>query len=353
VVAYHGHRVVDVGHLALAPGETLALLGPNGSGKSTLLRVLGLLERPTSGRVETHGEPVRYAGGHLLAVRRRMATVFQAPLLCDTTVASNVGLGLRFRRVPEPEVVRRVETWLDRLGIGHLAARSARTLSGGEAQRASLARAFVLEPEILFLDEPFAGLDHHGREALALELEAILRSSGITAVLVTHDRHEAALLAKRTAVMLEGRIAQVGETAQVMAQPAEERIASFLGVENLLAGTSAERNGTVGIEVAGHFLPVRTAPAPGVRVTFALRAEDVLILPPGVVIDDTQATYRAVVRNIAPAEAGFRVLVDAGFSLTARVDKRLMEAVRPRVGESVVVSFDPAAAHVIKTAGSR
>src|SRR3989449_6657146 len=180
------------------------LIGPNGSGKSTLLRVAGLLERPTTGRVSCGGRAVDAT--HALAERRRMAMVFQQPLLADMTVAENVALGLAFRGVGADLAEARVGRWLERLNIAPLRGRRARTLSGGEAQRVALARALVVAPDLLLLDEPFAGLDAPSREALLPELAAILRGDRVTTVLVSHDRGEAQALADRVAVLMRGRI---------------------------------------------------------------------------------------------------------------------------------------------------
>ena len=128
-------------------GEVLALIGPDGAGKSTLLRVMGMLQRPDIGDVLFHGENA--FDSNSLALRRHIATVFQEPLLVNATVHQNASLGLRLRRISRAEIDRRLGPWLQRMGIAHLAGRSARTLSGGEAQRTSLARALVLEPELL------------------------------------------------------------------------------------------------------------------------------------------------------------------------------------------------------------
>jgi tungstate transport system ATP-binding protein len=202
-VVYGAHPVVDVASLAVREGELLGVIGPNGSGKSTLLRILGLLEAPTAGVVRFRGQPV--VPRDLLAARRQMASVFQDPLLIDATAFDNVALGLRFRGLPRRAVAARVGPWMDRLGIAHLAGRRARTLSGGEAQRTALARALVLQPALLLLDEPFSALDPPTREALMVELGGILRQDRITTVLVTHDRGETLALGDRAAVMLAGR----------------------------------------------------------------------------------------------------------------------------------------------------
>ena len=141
-----------------------------------------------------------------LSVRRRMASVFQEPLLADTTVFDNVAMGLRFRGVARETIGPRVTRWLERLAIAPLISRQALTLSGGEAQRAALARALVVEPELLLLDEPFSALDQPTREALIGDLGRILREERITTILVTHD-HELAALADRQIALREGRVA--------------------------------------------------------------------------------------------------------------------------------------------------
>ncbi|MDP3767959.1 MAG: ATP-binding cassette domain-containing protein, partial [Dehalococcoidia bacterium] len=149
-------EILRVPQLDVLEGEVLAVLGPNGAGKSTLLQALALLERPVQGEVLFEGRPV---AGRELALRRRMAAVFQESLLLDRTVQANAELGLALHRVERSERSERVRPWLRRFRIEHLANRSARSLSGGEAQRVSLARAFALEPEVLLLDEPYSALD--------------------------------------------------------------------------------------------------------------------------------------------------------------------------------------------------
>src|SRR5204863_4686431 len=158
IVVRHGRAtVLDVPRLEIHGGGTLALIGPNGAGKSTLLRVMGLLQPPTIGAIRFHGERVN--GESSLRMRRRMASIFQEPLLLNASVYDNAALGLTIRRLTKAEIRRRVLPWLERLGIAALAPRRVRTLSGGELQRTSLARALALEPELLLLDEPFSSLD--------------------------------------------------------------------------------------------------------------------------------------------------------------------------------------------------
>ena len=233
-------------------GEILALIGPNGAGKSTLLRLLGLLERPTSGEILTPGEagPSRFP--RALGAASSFACVFQEALLCDATVEANAALGLRLRGRPAAEVESGVKLWLHRLGVAHLADRRARTLSGGEAQRVSLARAFAIRPEILLLDEPFAALDPPTRVELPDAPQELLRHAGCTTIFVTHDREEALQLGDRIAVIMDGRVRQLGRPSEVFGRPATEEVARFVGVETILDGrVVGERDGLLSVEVNG------------------------------------------------------------------------------------------------------
>jgi tungstate transport system ATP-binding protein len=219
--------VLQVPHLALAAGERLALVGPNGAGKSTLLETLALLHRPAGGDVRVAGAPVRWEPGELVRLRRRMAVVFQRPLLLRGSLLDNAALGLRLRGVPAAEARAAVRPWLERLGIAHLADRPAGRVSVGEAQRASLARALALDPEVL-LDEPFAALDSVARRQLMLDLAALLAERPCAVVLVTHDWREVRHLAERVAVLFGGQVAQMGRVAEVEAHPAGEAVAALI-----------------------------------------------------------------------------------------------------------------------------
>ena len=223
---------LEVPALDVYEGEILALFGPNGAGKSTLLAVLAALLPPRRGEVRFRGRCVDPR--HSLDYRRRIAVVLQRPLLFRGTVWENVALGLRFRGLDADTIHQRVHTWLHRLGIGHLAGQSARRLSGGQAQRVALARALALNPDILFLDEPFQALDAPSRMALLAELRTILHQEGRTALYVTHDLNEGLALAHRVAVMVNGRIRQIGPPETLLTRPADADVARLMGMENLL-----------------------------------------------------------------------------------------------------------------------
>ena len=206
--------ILDIPEFYLGTGETLALIGPNGAGKSTLIQVLALLRFSSSGYLEFKGKRVNRRD--VLALRRQMAVVFQESLLLDTTVFENVALGLKIRGMSYQLIRTRVEEWLERLGIQELAQRSSRFLSGGEAQRVSLARAFVLEPKILFLDEPFSSLDTPTRTSLVEELRELLHTTRVSTVFVTHNYPEAQVLANRVMEMENGKLINQGTPKEVL-----------------------------------------------------------------------------------------------------------------------------------------
>ena len=351
-VAHAGRVVLEVPALTVRGGEILVVIGPNGAGKSTLLRVVGLLEGPAGGAVRFQGE--RVAPGGALAVRRRMASAFQEPLLADTTVAENVAMGLSFRGVSAAEAAPRVARWLTRLGVGALGARQARTLSGGEAQRVALARALVLEPELLLLDEPFSALDQPSREALIEDLGAILRADRITTVFVTHDRGEALALGDRVAVMMDGRILQVDTPAQVFRAPVSEAVARFVGVETILDCRVLEYDGEIAVvQVGGRTIEVAQPAAPGEIVRLCLRPEDVTLLAPEPADRASSARNRlsGKVVRIVPSGPHLRVSVDCGFILAALVTHRSAESLRLGEGVPISAQFKATALHLLRPGG--
>lgn len=218
--------VLEIPSLSIQRGETLTVVGPNGAGKSTLLLVLARLLKPAHGEIIYDGKPLKQWDE--LEYRRRISFVFQAPLLMDMTVEQNVALGLKFRGTPKDETHARVGKWIKQLGVESLSKRRAGQLSGGEAQRVSLARAFVLEPELMLLDEPFAALDPPTHTRLLEDLSNILKQDHRTAVFVTHNLNEAAKLSHRIAVIVGGMLRQVGTAQQIKSNPADETVAAFL-----------------------------------------------------------------------------------------------------------------------------
>lgn len=212
--------------LEIKKGECLGLVGPNGSGKSSLLKILAFLQAPTKGSLTFYGQ--EFKGNVPLSIRRKIAIVFQEPLLLNTSVYENVALGLKLRHVSKEERSRRVTHWLKVFGIAHLAKQHAHSLSGGEAQRVSLARAFVLEPEIIFLDEPFSALDAPTIEDLSADLKQIITETGTTTLIVSHKFRDIKRLTDRVIVLLNGEIKASGSLEEILTREQSPDVKSFL-----------------------------------------------------------------------------------------------------------------------------
>ncbi|GLW92719.1 ABC transporter ATP-binding protein [Actinokineospora globicatena] len=223
--------------MEIADGEVLALLGPSGCGKSTLLRAVAGLE-PADGSISWDGVDL----GGVPVHRRGFGLVFQdGQLFPHRTVAGNVAFGLRM--AGERRVEGRADELLELVGLKGFGPRRVTELSGGEQQRVALARALAPRPRLLLLDEPLSALDRSLREQLAIDLSRLLRDSGTTALVVTHDHDEAFTLASRVAVMRAGRIVQTGTPEQVWRYPTDEDTARFLGCTTFMDGTAL--NGTI------------------------------------------------------------------------------------------------------------
>lgn len=227
-----GRRVLSIPSLTIASGRATAILGPNGSGKTTLLRTIAGLERPRAGSVTAGGSPVARRG-------QQVAYVFQEDVFLRRSLRSNLELALQLRRVSADEARTRALEALNYLGIAHLAGRRADRISGGEARRASLARALALRAPIVLLDEPLAGLDGATYVRLLDELPALLAASNATTVVVTHDRDEAFRLAQDVVVLIDGRVAAAGSKHEVATHPRTVAVAQVLGYSVLETASGA------------------------------------------------------------------------------------------------------------------
>jgi tungstate transport system ATP-binding protein len=350
-----GQKVLDVPSLQVYPNEMLMVIGPNGSGKSTLLLCLALLMKPATGSIAYKGIPISGAD-NILQLHRRMAVVLQEPLLLNSTVWDNVTLGLRLRGIKGNEARERAQKWLERFGIAHLTKRQAKMLSGGEAKRVSLARAFVLEPEVLFLDEPFTALDSPTRQALLEDFESVLRETRVTTVMVTHDRNEALVLADRVVVLINGSIRQIGTPEEVFGCPVDGEVASFVESGNILNGRITSSNdGLVSIEIKGHqFEAVSELPV-GSMITAYLHYEDVTISlhssePP---VTSARNRLKGKIVRILPMGPQFKITIDCGFNLSAIITTQSFKEMGIGIGSEVSATFKASAIHIIPGFGQR
>ena len=344
-----GTMILNVPSLLIKEGEILSLIGPNGAGKTTLLQTLSYLLRPFEGEIFFRGKKVE-TNHSVLEYRRKLAMVFQEPLLFDATVFNNIATGLKIRGMKRGKIRNRVMEQLERFGISHLNDRSARTLSGGEAQRTSLARAFALQPEILLLDEPFTSLDPPTRDSLIEDLEHILQQTRTTAIFATHDRLEALRLSDRIAVMNEGKILQIGAPGEVMNHPVNEFVASFVGVETILSGSVIKQNGGTFItSVEGQEIEVVGEVHLGETVVLCIRPENVTL---SIHLSKESISARKVFQGrivkITPLGFYQKVQLNCGFLLVAYITNHSLEELSLVEGKEVRASFKATAVTVMR-----
>jgi tungstate transport system ATP-binding protein len=343
-----GSLILNIPFLEVAEGEIFCLIGPNGAGKSTLLQTLSALLKPTRGEVFFRGRKIG-ADIPLLQHRRRLAMILQEPLLFDTTVYNNVASGLKIRGMKRHEIDPIVGKVLERFGVANLRDRSARTLSGGEARRVSIARAFATSPEVLLLDEPFSALDPIIREALIEDLEQVLKETRITTIFVTHDRTEAFRLATRLGVMKGGEILQTGSSDEVMNRPVNEFVASLVGVETILHGEVIKRlNGASVVSVSGHDLEVAGDMNTRGGVILCIRPENVTLSNTSAGnVTSSRNAFRGKVERITPMGLYHKVKLNCGFPLVAYLTNHSFSTLDLKEKDEAIASFNPTSVHAI------
>ncbi|MCV7192850.1 ABC transporter ATP-binding protein [Mycolicibacterium brumae] len=300
--AFGARQVLRGIDLAVPNGTLTAVLGPSGCGKTTLLRIVAGFCDPDAGAVRIAGRMVAEPGRGVPAHRRRVGLMPQeGALFPQLSVAGNVEYGIPAARRSPAELGR----WLGLVGLDGLAGARPHELSGGQQQRVALARALAARPQVLLLDEPFAALDAGLRVRVREDIANILRASGTTSVLVTHDQSEALSLAESVAVLLDGRLAQHSAPDELYRLPADLEVARFVGDAMELAG---RRDGSVARTALGAH-PVRNAGADG-PATVVLRPEQ-LVRGDG---DDPQATVTA--RRFYGSATALQVVLDDGAALT-------------------------------------
>ena len=272
---YRGVEALADFTLDVEAGEFCALLGPSGSGKTTALRLIAGFERPDAGTLALFGEPTAGGGTFVPPDRRAVGMVFQDyALFPHMNVAENVAYGLRGGTASGRERRERVAEVLDLTGLAALATRGVHELSGGEQQRAALARALAPGPRMLLLDEPFSNLDAGLRERLRLEVREIIRAAGATAILVTHEQEEALSLADRVAFMWRGRIEQAAPPETIYREPLTLRVATSVGDAITLPARASA--GSVRSPFGEH-----PAPPGAAECVVVVRPEDVAVAPAG------------------------------------------------------------------------
>lgn len=338
-------RLRDVS-LTIERGDYYFIVGPSGAGKTVLLEVIAGLHRPESGRVLLRNDEITT----LPPEKRKIALVYQDySLFPNMRVIDNVAYGLRVQGARKKEARTEVVPLLDRFGITHLANRYPGTLSGGEQQRAALARAVAVKPDILLLDEPLSALDPITQEKFIDDLRRLHREDGLTIVQVSHSRREAHLLATRMAVIIDGSLVDEGKAGAVLNTPKSRDVAAFVGIENILDGSvTANDGGHATVAAGGLAFEVVTDAAAGEEVSLCIRADDLVITVgeshPSSARNTVVGKVVSVVENGPIAE----VKVDAGAPLTAVLTRRSVHDLALAPGVAVTLSVKATAIHVIR-----
>jgi ABC-type Fe3+/spermidine/putrescine transport system ATPase subunit len=328
-----GVVAVDAIDLDVPDGAFVTLLGPSGCGKTTTLRMVAGLETPTGGEIRIKGQRVNETPIH----QRNLGMVFQNyALFPHKSIFDNVAFGLKYRRVTKADIATRVKRALDIVRLPGVEARFPAQLSGGQQQRIALARALVIEPDVLLLDEPLSALDANLREEMRGEIKAIQQRIGVTAIFVTHDQGEALAMSDLVVVMNKGRIEQRGAPAEVYEHPRSEFVANFLGNANFLTGTVAAVNGKR-ISVALRD-GARIDVADAARAVQVGEAVNVIVRAEKIDLGNGALTGTIAAVDYLGSTARYDVILSGGQKVTALATIR--DGAR-RVGEAVSLAIAP------------
>jgi len=331
--------------IPLDESPVTVLFGPSGAGKTMLLRLVAGLEQPDAGAISFRGRAWHDAarGICLPPQQRRAAFLFQDyALFPHLSVAANIAFAARPGKARQP---------LEAFGLAELAGRMPRALSGGQQQRVALARALAADPALLLLDEPLSALDAPARQKMRYELRRTLLAGGVPAIVVTHDRMEAIALGDWMAVIVEGRIRQVGPVSEVFRRPADLAVAESLGVENILPASIASRaSGLMVVEVAGTKLECVDGGETGPLLA-CIRAEDVAITREEPHATSVRNRLPASVRAVIPEGPLARVELDCGFPLVALITAQSAGDLNLKPGDSVCAVVKTTAVHLTAAAG--
>jgi tungstate transport system ATP-binding protein len=346
--AYDGAEILKDISLSLNRGEVFALIGPTGSGKTTLMKLIDLLTKPSSGSIYFDEVDVSDAESDRLAARRRMSLVQQKPIMFSMNVYDNVAAGLKWRGIAKNSIRQKVERALDLVDMADYAHRDAKTLSGGETQRIALARALVVEPELLLLDEPTANLDPNSASKIEEVIEHVIMEHKISVFMTTHDMVQGQRLSDKVGVLIDGEMLQMGTPEQIFSAPQSKEVAEFVGIDNILAGTIDKKDGElVDVKVAGGIVSAISHYEVGEDVYALIRPEDITL---SLSQDHGSArnAFGGAINKITTLGSLVHIEVDYGFPLFVVATARSALDMDLKVGTQVFVSFKATAIKVIK-----
>lgn len=328
-------------NLEVKEHEYFVILGPTGAGKTLLLELIAGFHKPDRGQIKLGKKEVT----HLEPEKRDVGFVYQDySLFPHLTVEENIKFGPTMKNYKSEKIREKTREIMEMLNIEHLEGRYPETLSGGEQQRAALARGLIVDPKVLLLDEPISALDVPSQEKIRRELRDIHKESGITTLHVTHNREEASWLGDKIGVMSEGEIVQVGTPAEIFQSPKSEFVANFVGVENIFKGKSEVGNGIAEIDI-GEGIRIQAVSEMRGNVKACIRPDEIIVSNKPVK-SSGRNMLRGKITRITEREDTVRVRIDTGKEFAVTITRKSLNELGLEVGKKVYIAFKASAVHV-------
>ncbi len=333
-------QVLNNIHLAVDKGEVTALIGANGSGKTTLLRIIAGLEIPTDGDIRVRGEISNYR------VLRMISTmVFQRAVTFNTSVYDNLAYGLKVRGIGDSEASEKIRQTLRMVGLEEFEKRRARELSGGEQQRVSLARALILEPEILLLDEPTANIDPKNASIIESVISRINRELEMTIIMASHNMAQAKQLANKIAALQNGTLVKLSSTNEVFDEPSS--VLENIGrLQNVFSGQAKSIENGITLVDIGNSVTLETADAKEGHITVFIKPED-LIVSKTKLESSARNVLRGTIVEVTDSNRLIRMKVNTGREFTTMITKKSFEEMKLNLRSEVYLTFKAQSVHVI------
>ena len=327
--------------LEIKEGEYFVILGPTGAGKTLALEMIAGLHFPEKGEIWIGGQNLTDAPPE----DRNIVFIYQDySLFPHLDVKENVEFGLKLKNVSKDKIEEKTRDIMELLGISHLSHRQPSTLSGGEQQKVAIARAMVVNPRVLLLDEPLSALDSKTQDRLRDELKQLSEKQGLTMIHVTHDRVEAMALGDRIGVLMDGKLRQVGTPQQIFHRPLNEEIASFVGIDNIYEGESRIVSGIARINLGE--LEIEAITGKEGKVKLCVRPEEITILRKGS-RSSARNLFEGRVVRVSERYPLMKLTIDAGKEFQAVITKKSFLELDLKKGSRVYVSFKASSVHVL------
>ena len=340
---FGNRRALDSVNLQIREGEILALLGPNGSGKTTLLKILAFIEKPTKGEIHFGG--VQVLDKNREQVRMESTMVFQKTILFNTSVYNNVAYGLKIRGTPKTKMDEEVRKALSLVKLEGFEKRQAKKLSGGEQQRVTLARALVLNPRLLLLDEPTANLDPKNASIIEESIAMVNRELRTTVVMATHNMFQAKNLPQRVALITEGQIGEIGEPAQIFGR-LSKTLASFAALDNTFMGEARIADDGATLVNIGNGVEIMATVQRGGQVSIFVSPEDI-ILSKNRLASSARNILAGKIIEISDLGSVVRLKVDVGKPFAVQITKRSFNEMGLNLNAEVFLTFKASSVQII------